>query len=200
MLRLEGVSLSYGGQIVLQAQSLDVPSGKRIALMGPSGCGKTSLLHLAAGLVRPDSGTVERRGARVSCLFQEPRLLPWLTAEENVNAVLSDRVATRAEAHRWLEAVGLGADADKYPHTLSGGMQQRVSLARALAYGGAHFLLDEPLKGLDAETRADMLRLLRKHTAGKTVLLATHDEAEAEALADEIYIYRPHRFERRMKK
>lgn len=200
MLRLEGVSLSYGGQIVLQAQSLDVPSGKRIALMGPSGCGKTSLLRLAAGLVRPDSGTVERRGARVSCLFQEPRLLPWLTAEENVNAVLSDRVATRAEAHRWLEAVGLGADADKYPHTLSGGMQQRVSLARALAYGGAHFLLDEPLKGLDAETRADMLRLLRKHTAGKTVLLATHDEAEAEALADEIYIYRPHRFERRMKK
>lgn len=199
MLRLEGVSLSYGGQIVLQAQSLDVPSGKRIALMGPSGCGKTSLLRLAAGLVRPDSGTVERRGARVSCLFQEPRLLPWLTAEENVNAVLSDRVATRAEAHRWLEAVGLGADADKYPHTLSGGMQQRVSLARALAYGGALFLLDEPLKGLDAETRADMLRLLRKHTAGKTVLLATHDEAEAEALADDIYIYRPHRFERRMK-
>lgn len=194
MLRLEDVSLSYGGKIVLQGQSLDVPSGKRIALMGPSGCGKTSLLRLAAGLSKPDGGTVERRCERVSYLFQEPRLLPWLTAEENVNAVLSDRAATRAEAHRWLDAVGLGEDADKYPRELSGGMQQRVSLARALAYGGALFLLDEPLKGLDAETRADMLHLLCKHTAGKTVLLATHDEAEAEALADEIYTYHPHRF------
>lgn len=196
MLRLEGVSLSYGGQIVLQEQSLDLPSGKRIALMGPSGCGKTSLLRLAAGLSAPDSGTVDRRCARISYLFQEPRLLPWLTAQENVNAVLSDRAATQDTARRWLEAVGLGADADKYPCALSGGMQQRVSLARALAYGGALFLLDEPLKGLDAETRADMLALLREHTGGKTVLLATHDKAEAEALADEVYIYRPHRFDR----
>lgn len=194
MLRLDGVSLSYGEKIVLQEQSLDVPPGGRIALMGPSGCGKTSLLRIAAGLSQPDSGTVERRCARVSYLFQEPRLLPWLTAEENVNAVLSDRAATRAEAHRWLEAVGLGADADKFPRELSGGMQQRVSLARALAYGGALFLLDEPLKGLDAKTRADTLCLLREHTAGKTVLLATHDETEAEALADAIYTYRPHRF------
>lgn len=197
MLQLRDVCLSYGGQVVLREQSLAIPSGKRVALMGPSGCGKTSLLRLVAGLVRPDSGTVERRGERVSYLFQQPRLLPWLTALENVNMVLSAHDATRSEAQRWLEAVGLGADAHKYPHALSGGMRQRVSLARALAYDGEIFLLDEPLKGLDAETRMDMLALLRKHTAGKTVLLATHDETEAEALADEIYSYRPHRFDSR---
>lgn len=194
MINLNHITLAFGEQTVLKDQDLIIPSGAHIALMGPSGCGKTSLLRLIAGLISPTGGTAVVRSDRISCLFQEPRLLPWLTAEENVNAVLSDRAATLPDAQKWLDAVGLSDAIKKYPHELSGGMQQRVSLARALAYNGEILLLDEPLKGLDSETKADMIRLLRQHTAGKTLLLATHDPEEADALTDTLYFYQNNHF------
>lgn len=189
MIELKNISLTYGTQTILKGQDLAVAAGERIALMGPSGCGKTSLLRLIAGLAKPTDGFLSVHTDRIAYLFQEARLLPWLTAEENVNTVLSDGDATLPEARKWLAAVGLKTDMKKYPHELSGGMQQRVSLARALAYGGDILLLDEPLKGLDAETRADMIRLINSHTAGKTLLLATHDTEEATALTDTLYSY-----------
>lgn len=194
MIHLNRITLSFGEQTVLKDQNLMIPSGAHIALMGPSGCGKTSLLRLIAGLIKPTGGTAVIHSDRISCLFQEPRLFPWLTAEENVNAVLSDRAATLPDAQKWLEAVGLADAMKKYPRELSGGMQQRVSLARALAYNGDILLLDEPLKGLDSETKADMIRLLRQHTAGKTLLLATHDPEEANALTETLYVYSEQRF------
>lgn len=194
MIELKNITLSYGRQNVLAGQDLVVFPGERIALMGPSGCGKTSLLRLIAGQIRPAGGSLSLPAGRLAYLFQEPRLFPWLTAEENVNIVLSDRSATLPEARQWLEAVGLGHAAAKYPRELSGGMQQRVSLARALAYGGDILLLDEPLKGLDSETRAEMLRLLQAHSAGKTLLLATHDPAEAAALTTGLYTFDRGRF------
>ncbi len=195
MIELTNVCLRYGGQTVLSDQDLRIAPGERVALMGPSGCGKTSLLRLVAGLVKPTAGTLRVSADRIAFLFQEPRLLPWLTAEENVNTVLSDRAATLPEARRWLEAVGLSPAAKKYPRELSGGMQQRLSLARALASGGSLLLLDEPLKGLDDETRADMLALLQTHTPGKTLLLATHDRTEAEALAHRRFLYHEKSFQ-----
>lgn len=194
MIELKSITVAYGEQIVLQGQNLTVTAGERIALMGPSGCGKTSLLRLIAGLIKPAEGSADIRTDHISYLFQEPRLLPWLTAEENVNAVLSDSAATLPEARTWLEAVGLKDAAMKYPQELSGGMQQRVSLARALAYRGDILLLDEPLKGLDTETKADMIRLIQKHTTGKALLLATHDADEAADLTDTLYSYQNYSF------
>lgn len=189
MIELNNVTLTYDKQTILSGQNLTIAQGSRIALMGPSGCGKTSLLRLIAGLIKPDAGTISIRTDRISYLFQEPRLFPWLTAKKNVHTVLSGKKDGKIAAAKWLEAVGLSDAADKYPAELSGGMQQRVSLARALAYNGEIILLDEPLKGLDTDTKAEMVRLIQTHTAGKTLLLATHDPEEARTLTDILYIY-----------
>jgi len=185
MIELHQVNFSYETRKLLDGCELTVPAGARVALMGPSGSGKTTLLKLMLGLLPPQSGSISLNGT-VSCIFQEPRLLPWRTALQNVNAVLSDTAATEAEALAYLEAVELADAADRRPAALSGGMQQRVSIARALARGGDIFLMDEPLKGLDAALRDRMLALLQEKTAGKTVFLITHDEADARALTDRL--------------
>ena len=189
MIALKDLSLSYKGQQVLKNCSLQVETGSRIALMGPSGCGKTSLINIIAGVLTPDSGKAEVCG-QVSYVFQEPALFPWLTAAQNVNAVLSDKADTMSEALHRLEQVGLRDCADKYPHQLSGGQKQRVAIARALAYGGDVLLLDEPLKGLDPQTRDRVTALLREEGRGKTLLLVTHDITEAQALCDRVLVYR----------
>lgn len=188
MIDIKNLSLSYEGERVIEQFSLHVDKGEKIALMGPSGCGKTSLLEAIAGLLKPDKGTVSVNG-RISCVFQEPRLLPWLSALKNVNVVLSDSAATEDEAAKWLEAVGLYEDAHKLPSQLSGGMQQRVNIARALAYGGDVLLLDEPMKGMDAETAEAVAELIKSSAKDKTLILVTHDEEEARAFADRIYHY-----------
>ena len=193
MIDIKNLSISYGGQSVLENVSLRIAKGEHVALMGPSGCGKTSLMNAISGLIKPDRGTVSVDG-RISCVFQEPRLLPWLTALENVNVVLSDSPATLPEARKWLEAVGLGDSGDKYPAELSGGMQQRLGIARALAFGGDVLLLDEPLKGMDAELREAVAELIGTASEDRTRILITHDETEARAFADRIYVYRGKNF------
>ena len=194
MIRFENVSLVYGDRAVLAAVDLHVPIGARAALMGPSGCGKTSLLRMAAGLTKPTSGRVEVNAQRLAYAFQEPRLMPWRTAAENVNAVLSDRSATMPEAKKWLTAVGLADAENKFPEELSGGMRQRVDLARAMAYGGDLLLLDEPTKELDPDRRQEVLALLREHAKERTLLMATHSMLEAQALADQVYVFKDGRF------
>lgn len=186
MINIDRLTLSYGRQQVLKDCSLQVEPGSRVALMGPSGCGKTSLINVIAGLLSPDSGKVSVNG-KVSYVFQEPALFPWLTAVDNINVVLSDRPETLPRAEQLLEAVGLSDCRDKYPHQLSGGQKQRIAICRALAYGGDILLLDEPLKGLDADTRDQVSALLRQEWTGKTLLLVTHDPSEAESLCDRVY-------------
>jgi NitT/TauT family transport system ATP-binding protein len=186
MITIDRLTLSYGSQQVLKDCSLQVEPGSRVALMGPSGCGKTSLINVIAGLLTPDSGKVSVNG-KVSYVFQEPALFPWLTAVDNINVVLSDGPETLPRAEQLLEAVGLSDCRDKYPHQLSGGQKQRIAICRALAYGGDILLLDEPLKGLDADTRDQVSALLRQEWAGKTLLLVTHDPSEAESLCDRVY-------------
>lgn len=193
MIRIESLRLSYGGQPVLENVNMHIRPGEKIAIMGPSGCGKTSLLKAIGGLIKPESGSVSV-GGRLSCVFQEPRLLPWLSAAENINAVLSDSAETMPAAQKWLEAVGLDEAAQKRPGELSGGMQQRLSIARALAYGGDILLLDEPLKGMDTQLRSSVAELIRSHSADKTLVLITHDRAEAEAFADRVFVYRDKKF------
>lgn len=186
MITIDRLTLSYGNQQVLKDCSLQVEPGSRVALMGPSGCGKTSLINVIAGLLSPDSGKVSVNG-KVSYVFQEPALFPWLTAVDNINVVLSDGPETLPRAEQLLEAVGLSDCRDKYPHQLSGGQKQRIAICRALAYGGDILLLDEPLKGLDADTRDQVSALLLQEWTGKTLLLVTHDPSEAQSLCDRVY-------------
>ena len=186
MITIDHLTLSYDSQQVLKDCSLRVEAGSRVALMGPSGCGKTSLINVIAGLLTPDSGKVSVNG-KVSYVFQEPALFPWLTAVDNINVVLSDRPETLPRAEQLLEAVGLSDCRDKYPHQLSGGQKQRIAICRALAYGGDILLLDEPLKGLDADTRDQVSALLLQEWTGKMLLLVTHDPSEAQSLCDRVY-------------
>lgn len=180
MLELKNVSLSYGDLRVLRDVSLRLDPGERIAVMGLSGCGKTSLLRVIAGLQSPDSGTVKLAARRLSFVFQEPRLLPWLTAEENVRLVLPD-AHQGEDAAAWLSRFGLGDAADKLPAELSGGMQQLVSLARALVCTPDFLLLDEPFKALDAAAKQNAIATVSDGTDA-AIILVTHDACEAEAL------------------
>ena len=182
MLRLHDVSLRFGDRQVLDRCSLRLENGQRLALMGPSGCGKTTLARIALSLLVPDSGTVETGFTRISAVFQEPRLLPWLTAEENVNLVLSDSAETFPAARAWLERLELGDSAELYPSALSGGMQQRLSIARALAVRPEILIMDEAFKGMDEELKNRVLRVTEESLEDTALLLITHSEQEALSL------------------
>ena len=194
MIEIKNLSAAYGGSTVLSGCSLTVPDGACAALMGPSGCGKTTLLRAAAGLVKPQDGSINVPG-RVSFVFQEPRLFPWLTAVQNVAAVLSGRVCDNMDAAlEYLRRAGLGGASNKYPAELSGGMQQRVSLCRALAYGGDALLLDEPFRGLDDNLRHNIAALILERARGRSILMSTHDGYEADLLGASVYEYHDKRF------
>jgi NitT/TauT family transport system ATP-binding protein len=188
MILAEKLTAGYPGKTVLKDCSLHVLPGEKCALMGPSGCGKTTLLKLLLGLMKPLGGRSEIRG-KAACVFQEPRLLPWRTAAENVNVVLADKGETLPEARAWLEKLGLGEAAGLYPDELSGGMKQRTAIARALAYGGEALLLDEPLKGLDQALKQRTAELILENSRDKAILLVTHDREEAALLADRVLVY-----------
>ena len=180
MLELKSISHRFGEKWVLENQNLTLNPGQRLAIMGPSGCGKTTLLRIALGLTKPTLGTVHNTFPRVGVVFQEPRLLPWRTALENVNLVLGDGQDTMEKAAGYLAQVGLGDARNKLPRELSGGMQQRVALARALAAEGDWLVLDEPFKAMDEALRRQVIDLVNR--TGAAILLVTHDEQEAESL------------------
>ena len=161
MIAFKNVSVKLGKTTVLKDFSLTINQGEHVALMGASGSGKTTVLKLIAKQLQPDSGSVSCNTNKISYMFQEPRLVPWLTAAENVNLVLGDLPHSLPDAIKWLKAVGLEDAINKYPAELSGGMQQRTALARTLAYNGDVLLLDEPLSALD-ETMTDELLLMIK--------------------------------------
>ena len=181
MLELKNVCLSYGKLEVLKNISLRLAHGERVALMGPSGCGKTSLLRVSAGLQKPYSGSVINSAERTAIVFQEPRLLPWLSAEDNVKLTIPTGAKTSSHPVNWLEKLGIAEAAKKRPDELSGGMQQRVALARALAYEADLLLLDEPFKALDACTKENIIKTISGSTDA-AIILVTHDAGEAAAL------------------
>ena len=188
---------------VVDDVTLEVAHGEFVSLLGPSGCGKSTLLRLVAGLVRPDSGVITIDGQtptqaqaerEIGYVLQDPSLLPWRSVAANIRLPLDvDRHAgdgNRASVEDLLEMVGLAGFADYYPHQLSGGMQQRTALARAIAVGASLFLMDEPFGALDEITRASMrYELLRIWEADKkTVVFVTHSIAEAVALSDKVIV------------
>src|SRR5678816_3335074 len=188
--------------LALSDVSLSVNDGEFMAIVGPSGCGKTSLLNIVAGLLRYDAGSVVIDGKKVdgpgverAVVFQESSLLPWRTVAGNVRYGMEmqrrfDREVMRSRTEQFIELVGLNGFERHYPSELSGGMQQRVNLARALAADPVVLLMDEPFAALDAQTREFMQAELLKiwSAARKTVLFITHQINEAVYLADRVAV------------
>jgi len=186
----------------LEEISLDIHAGEFVSLIGHSGCGKSTLLNIAAGLLKPTRGHIvlaEREvtgpGPDRGVVFQNHSLLPWLTCFENVHLAVervfgatAKKAVLRERAHRALELVQLGDAEHKYPHEISGGMKQRVGIARALSIEPKVLLLDEPFGALDALTRARLQDELMRIVAakGSTVLMVTHDVDEAVFLSDRV--------------
>ncbi len=184
MLRVKNVYKEYDRK-VLDGFSIEFPDTGVVCLFGPSGCGKTSLLHIIAGLDSDFKGEIDgTQGKKISYLFQENRLLPWLTARENVLAVNEDEKL----ADRLLDCFGLAADKNKYPFELSGGMCRRVALARCLCYGGDIYLMDEPFKGVDVAAKENILAQIQGMFQNKLCIFVTHDIEEAASFSDEIMI------------
>jgi NitT/TauT family transport system ATP-binding protein len=196
--RLTDVSKFYGsGARAVQALdkvSLTVRDGEFVCLIGASGCGKSTLLSLVAGLDSATSGQVSTAGRRVSLMFQEPALFPWLTTARNVELALRARGVPKADregrARELLETVRLAGFGDKRPHELSGGMRQRAAMARALAQDADVLLMDEPFGALDAMTRDLLHDELERICAERTltVLFVTHNVREAARLGDRVIL------------
>lgn len=176
----------FGKTAVLGQVDLDLPDGQIATLLGPSGCGKSTLLSLIAGLDDEYDGRIQVKGEQIAMIFQAPRLLPWRTLAQNI--ALIPGAGGTGRARDLLARVGLAGSADQFPQKVSLGMQRRAALARALAVRPGLILMDEPLVSLDAETAADMRRLIAEtlDEAGATALIATHDRREALHLSDRI--------------
>jgi NitT/TauT family transport system ATP-binding protein len=198
------ISKNYGAVEALRNLSLDFPRGQLTSLLGPSGCGKTTLLKIIAGLLEPTSGEVEVNGKAVTgpgpdraFVFQDFALLPWASVMRNVAFGLELRGVARSEreaiAERYIRNVGLAGFEASYPHELSGGMRQRVGLARALSVDAQVLLMDEPFSAVDEQTRRkfqeDLLSLVQQEA--KTFIFVTHSIEEAVYVSDQIAILLP---------
>lgn len=197
-LRAEGLAHGYDGLAALGPLDLVVEPGERIAVIGPSGCGKSTLLALLGGLLRPSRGRILLEGeppagslVPLAYVFQDFALLPWRTVEANVALPLEDRlqaVERRERVRAALARTRLTDFARAYPRQLSGGMRQRVGIARALVVEPSVLLLDEPLSALDAQTRELLLEEVLALTAGATLVWVTHHLDEAVRVADRVVL------------
>lgn len=194
-LQVRGLGHQFARQTVLEDVSLEIASGEVVALVGASGCGKTTLLHLCAGLLSVRTGEIINSFTNPACMFQQPRLLPWKNTLDNIALGLKAAGMNRDERNQHARELGLQtglthADFDKFPHQLSGGMQSRVALARALVISPDLLLLDEPFSALDIGLKMELYALLLQHlkTRRLGVLMITHDLMEAVRLSDRIMV------------
>lgn len=186
MLTLDNLSKNYNGRAILSSLSYCFPAKGQVLLMAPSGAGKTTLLRLICGLEKPDGGKVMLDCKRLSVAFQEPRLAPWLTVLENVMLVLPGGADSEETARQYLSALELEAAANQYPAALSGGMKNRVSLARALAFGGDLLLLDEPFAGLDEDLKTRIAPTIRAANRDGLTITVSHNTNDAALLGAKI--------------
>jgi len=189
---LQKVSHSYGTVAVLNDMNLEVKQGEVVVLVGPSGCGKTTILNLLSGYITPVEGTIQRNGI-IRTVYQQDGLFPWLTVSENILMGLRKTAngnQQKKELGELIELIHLEGFEDHYPHQLSGGMRQRVELARVLSGESDILLMDEPFSALDYQTRLrmrqELVRLLKQRP--RTVVFVTHDIEEAAQLADRVLV------------
>jgi len=194
MIRFKNVYKSFGGKLVLNNVSFEIRSHESVAILGASGSGKTTILKLIAGTLQADSGTVEVHGGRIGYVFQDHRLLPWRTAVDNVALVLRadgmDRKTALERAKAWMKLMRLENYYHYYPRQLSGGMMQRVSIARALAVEPDIVLLDEPFSSLDTPLADTLLRQVKKVLANysTTSVYVSHDIVGALGMASRLFV------------
>lgn len=191
-MNVKDVSYRFGGLMVLRDISFHVQPGEFIVIVGPSGCGKTTLLNLLSGHLQPASGTIKKEG-NTRTVYQQDGLFPWLTVSENIGMGLrgiKNEAQRNEELKTLLELVHLTDFSGKYPHELSGGMRQRVELARALAGDAEILLMDEPFSALDYQARLRLRNELHRLLAERprTVIFVTHDIEEAARMADRIFV------------
>jgi NitT/TauT family transport system ATP-binding protein len=189
---LDRVSHNYGSVAVLHDMNIKVNPGEVVVLVGPSGCGKTTILNILSGYIKPVSGTVVREGI-IRTVYQQDGLFPWLTVSENISLGLrsvKDSSLRKNEMIDLIQLIHLEGFENHYPHQLSGGMRQRVELARVIAGDSDILLMDEPFSALDYQTRLrmrlELVRLLEKRP--RTVVFVTHDIEEAAQLADRVFV------------
>ena len=215
MIGIRNLKKRYGKVVAVQGVTLELPSSQILAVVGPSGCGKTTLLRLVAGLESPDEGSVVIGGVEVSSptqmvaphkrglsmIFQDLALWPHMTVSEHIKFVLDEdgpgREAIESEIHKFQEDVNLNGHRNRYPHELSGGEQQRLAIARALASKPSYLLMDEPLSNLDTILKEELQGLIKglrdRHDMG--IVYVTHNTEEALALADRIAVMNEGRIE-----
>ena len=191
MLSLKNISKSFDDKKVIRNLTLEFPSGSFTSIVGKSGCGKTTLLRLIAGLEQSDEGEIFLPNGKIAPVFQEPRLMPWLNVADNITfAAIHDKGLDLKHLEEILELLELKDARNLYPHQLSGGMAQRVSLGRTLFYNPDVILMDEPFSALDYFTRHSLqetlLRLYEREK--KTIIFVTHDVEEALLLGDRVLI------------
>jgi len=194
-LEIEGLYKRYGEVEIFRDFSISLAEGMITCILGPSGCGKTTFLNILGNIISPDSGIIKGiDGKVVSYIFQEPRLLPWKSVRGNIEFVLDRNMPPNERKNitdRFISLVGLEEFADYYPSKLSGGMRQRVSIARAFAYPSDIILMDEPLKGLDIKLKLNLIQTFSKiwQEYRRTVIFVTHDVDEALLLGSEIIVF-----------
>ncbi|MDR3186130.1 MAG: ABC transporter ATP-binding protein [Christensenellaceae bacterium] len=195
MIKFDNVSFFFDNNEILSKLSCQFDDNKIHCVLGPSGCGKTTILNLIAGLLKTKSGSITGIDKRISYVFQDERLIYEKTARGNLDFVLagvySDRNKRRVLMNTFLELVGLDSAKNLYPREMSGGMKQRLVIARAFVYPSDILLLDEPFKALDVNLRCELIKLFLKLWTNdkRTTIFVTHDITEAMAVADNIYVF-----------
>lgn len=193
MLNLENISFSYDNLEILNNFNESISKNKTTVILGPSGCGKTTLLNLISGSITPKSGEITcKTDPTISYIYQEPRLMPWKTVEQNIIFVLDKLNPKERElrCNHYLQELEMTDFKNYYPHQLSGGMKQRCSIARAFAYPSDLMLLDEPFKGLDISLKYNLIKLFNRinNRDNRTSIFVTHDIQEAILIGDEILV------------
>ncbi len=186
--KIKKLNKSFGENIIFKDFEMSVEKDEHVGITGPSGCGKTTLLRMICGLDKDFSGEIKLTG-KAAYVFQDSALFPWLNAKDNVKAAVSsdkDKKESDLFAKELLCSMGLAGDIIKYPSELSGGMQRRVALARALAFDCDIVLLDEPFSGLDEETKDSVSGLIKEYCINKTLIMVSHDTEELDKLTDRI--------------